>query len=1023
MKNLKIFLTGLILLFFCGLDAMAQQIHVKGNIISKGDNEPVIGASILEVGTTNGTITDFDGNFELDAKSGADLTISYIGYKTVTVKAASVLNIVLEEDAQSLDEVVVTGYMSEKKADLTGSVAVVKMKDVSDVPTGNVLSALQGRVAGMNITTDGTPGGGGTSTLVRGTTTFNNASPLYVIDGMMTRDNIGTILSSGDVESIQVLKDAASAAIYGAQAANGVIIITTKRAKQGQIKVDFDMSLTAQTFSTGFDLLNTQQWGDVYWQAYKYSYGTTPNSVVYGDGPTAVPQQYYYDRDGVKIRVGDTDWQKELYKTALMQTYNLTLSKGTENSTSSLSVNYMDQDGMIMNTDYKSFNTRLMNEFRFFEDRLKIGENVSINRWTQHLAQGGLEEQLLKQMPQVPVYDENGGYAGGYTDILNDSPNPVRLQNNQANNKHQYWRIFGNAYLEFQPIKNLTLKSTFGVNYLTDDHKEFVPSWREASRSVDTNELSQFHSTQFDWVWTNTAAYNFSLGQHSFNVLLAAEAKKNRYDYLYGYGRDLELEDADYQYLGVVGSGKNVNSTANEYAMFSYFGKINYTFADKYLASVTVRRDASSRFGSHNNSGVFPSVSAGWRISREKFMESTQNWLTDLKLRASWGINGNDQIDNSATYNLYITSLNNASYNLNGDGTTLYNGAYRTHLGNSYLKWEQTEQINFGLDATFMDGKLVTSFDYFNKDTKDMLYQPAYAGVIGEGGYSFQNCAKMNNKGFEASINWRDNKNDFSYEIGFNLSYYKNKITDVPESIWYTFGCGDGVSITNVGLPYGSWLGYKTDGVFHNQAEVDEYNSKYNVEIGAPGVGRIKYLDMNNDGKINSNDRVYLGSDNPKIIAGLNLSFSYKNFDLSMFFNGMVRDAWNNSKYYTDLFQCWIGNHSTRLLDALSAWKEYETTGNYNCDTPALTADNNNNEDRSSDFYVENGSYIKLKTITLGYTLPQSFLQKIKLRQARVFIQSQNVFTLTKYTGADPEGLGYAYPLPRTFTFGLSLGI
>lgn len=1011
------------LLFFCGLNAVAQQIHVKGVVISKGDNEPVIGASVLEAGTTNGTITDLDGNFEMDAKKGADLVVSYIGYKNVTVKAEANLQITMEEDAAMLDEVVVTGYMTEKKADLTGSVAVVKMKDVADVPTGNVLSSLQGRVAGMNITTDGTPGGGGTKSLVRGTTTFNNASPLYVIDGMMTRDNVGTILSSGDVESIQVLKDAASAAIYGAQAANGVIIITTKRAKQGQIKVDFDMSLTAQTFSTGFNLLNTQQWGDVYWQAYKYSYNTTPNSTVYGNGPTAVPQQYYYDQDGIKIRVGDTDWQKEMYSTALMQTYNLTLSKGTENSNSSLSVNYIDQDGMMKNSDYKSFNTRLMNEFRFLNDRLKIGENATITRWTEHKTQGGLEEQLLKQMPQVPVYDENGGYAGGYTDILNDSPNPVRLQNNQANNKHEYWRIFGNAYLELQPIKNLILKSTFGVNYLTENHKEFTPKWREASRNVTVNELSQSHATQFDWVWTNTANYSLSLGEHNLSVLAAYEAKKNHYEYMRGYGRDLALENPDYQYLDVVTNGKNVNSTANTYAMVSIFGKINYTYSDKYLASVTVRRDASSRFGSQKNSGVFPSVSAGWRISREKFMSRTEGWLNELKIRGSWGINGNDQIDNSATYNLYVASLDHASYNMIGDGTTLATGAYRTHLGNPGLRWEQTEQVNVGVDASFLDSRLNVSLDYFNKNTKDMLYQPAYAGVIGEGGYSFQNCAKMNNRGFELTAGWRDSKRDFSYEISGNLSIYSNKITDVPESIYYTFGCGDGVSITNVGLPYGSWLGFKTDGLFRNQAEVDEYNSKYQVELGRAGVGRIRYVDTNNDGKINSNDRVYLGSDQPKVIAGLNLSFSYKNWDLSMFFNGMVRDAWNNSKYYTDLFQCWMGNHSTRLLDALDAWKGFEATGNYDSNIPALTADNSNNEDRASDFYIENGSYIKLKTLTLGYTIPTSVLSKIKVRQARVFLQTQNLFTITSYKGADPEGLGYTYPLPRTFTFGLSVGL
>ncbi len=1024
MESIKRFCVCALLLFAaCGI-VQAQNLTIHGLVTAKAGGEPIIGASVIESSNkTNGTITDLDGKFTISvSQKNADITISYIGYKTVTEKAQNDMKILLAEDSEMLDEVVVTGYMSEKKADLTGSVSVVKMKDVADIPTGNVMSSLQGRVPGVNITTDGTPGGMSTSTLVRGTTTINNSSPLYVIDGVMTRDNIASILSSNDVESIQVLKDAASASIYGAQAANGVIIITTKRAKEGEIKVDADFSLSAQTFSTGIDMLNTQQWGDCYWQAYKYSYGTTPSSIVYGSGASPVVQEYYYNTDKLKIRTADTDWAKEIYKTALMQNYNVTLSKGAKNGSTSLTLNYMDQDGLCRNSDFNRFNTRLTSDYRFLNDRLRIGESVSVNHWKQHLSPSGIEEEVLAQHPAIPVYDENGGYAGGYIDILGDKPNMIRLTDNEVDNRHNYWRIFGNVYVELEPIKNLTLRSNFGINYYNEFNSVFVPSWQEGTRNVNTNELTVSNSYNLDWVWTNTAAYNLTLGNHSFTAMAGTEAKKNRSESLSGYGTGLSVEDLDYRYLDAVTGGQTVHNTASEYAMVSYFGKLNYSYMDKYLLSGTLRRDASSRFGSDHNSAIFPAASAGWRISREKFMGSTSNWLSDLKLRASWGINGNDMIDNEATYTKYLVSLKNASYNMTGDGSTLAPGAYKTMSANPNLKWEQTEQTNFGLDFSSLNNRLNVSFDYYNKNTKDMLIRRDYIAVIGEGGYYWYNGISMNNKGIEATMSWRDNKKGFNYEVAFNMSVYKNKITDLPEDIYYTYGGGNGLDKTIVGQPLGSWMGYKTDGVFRTQAEVDAYNKQYKVQIGAPGVGRIRYKDVDGNGIINTSDQTWLGSNQPKFMGGLNLYCSYKGFDLSMFFNGMVRDAYNNSKYYTDLFQCWTGNHSTRLMEALSAYQKFEKTGSYDSSVPALTALDNNNESRVSEFYIEDGSFIKLKTLTLGYSLPSSLTKKLNLSHARIYLQSQNLFTITSYTGADPEGLGYTYPQPRNFTLGASFG-
>ena len=1018
----RLFLFTLFLIGIC-VTMQAQDLQVSGTVISKADGFPVIGASVVEVGNAqNGIITDLDGKFTLTVKQDAEISVSYIGCKTQTLKAQSVMNIVLEEDSEVLDEVVVTGYMTEKKASLTGSVAVVKMKDVADIPTGNVMSALQGRVAGMNITTDGTPGGMNTSALVRGTTTINNSTPLYVIDGVQTRDNIASILSSNDVESIQVLKDAASAAIYGAQAANGVIIITTKRAKEGDVKVNFDMSLSAQTFATGFDMLNTQQWGEVYWQAYHNSYGSYPSSVVYGSGDTPVIQEYYYDQGGVRIRTGNTDWAKEIYSTALMQNYNLSLSKGFKDGNVALTMNYMNQDGLTRNTDFQRFNTRLTSDFRFLNNKVRIGESFSINYWTRHLNPDGIEENVIAQHPAIPVYDESGNYAGGYVDILGDKPNLVRLTDNEANNRHRYWRVFGSTYLEIEPVKNLLFRSNFGVNYYNEFNSTFVPAWHEASRVVDTNELNVTHNYSLQWIWSNTLNYSFEINKHSVNALVGMEAKKEYGESLSGYGRGLVIEDLDYRYLDAVTSGQTVGNNVSEYALVSYFAKVNYDYAGKYLLSATVRRDASSRFGMNHNSAVFPSASVGWRISGENFMEKTQSWLSDLKIRASWGINGNDQIDNTATYNKYLVSLQDASYNLVGDGSTLASGAYKTHSANNNLKWEQTEQWNVGIDAAFLNNRLAVTLDYFSKNTTGMLVERPYIGVIGEGGYMWYNGASMTNKGFEGTFTWRDHVKDFNYDITLNLAYYKNKVTDLPEDIYYTYGGGDGVSQSLVGQPFGSWMGYKTDGLFRTQAEVDEYMQKYDVQIGAPGVGRIRYVDVDGNGIINTSDQTWLGSDQPRVSAGLNLGASWKGIDFSMFFNGMIRDAWNNSKYYTDLFQLWTGNHSTRLLEARDAWTAYEQTGVYDSKYPALVAVDNNNESRSSEFFIEDGSYIKLKTLTLGYTLPKKVVDKMKIDNVRVYFQAQNLFTLTNYTGADPEGLGYTYPQPRTYTFGLSVG-
>ena len=1011
----------MLMLWIVAFAAHAQNITVKGNVVSATDAEPLIGASVVSsVQESLGTITDFDGNFTIDVPEGSSLTISYIGFVSVTVKAAPQLNIELKEDAETLSEVVVVGYSTEKKSDLTGSVSVIKMKDVADMPTGNVMQSLQGRVAGMTVTTDGTPGGLSTATSIRGASSFRSDAngPLYVIDGVMTRENPGTIINSNDVESIQVLKDAASASIYGAQAANGVVIITTKRAKKGEASVTFDASLTMQTYTSGLDLLDANQWGDVYWSAYKYAHnGATPASSVYGNGATA-KLQTYQNLNGADVLPQTTDWEDQIHRTALMQTYSIGLQKGAENGSSSLSLSWLDHDGIVKGTDFKRLNSRFSSDYGFLDNRLKAGGNVAVNWWTSHDMPGGIEENAVKQHPAKAVYDVEGVYVDQIYDILGDTPNAMRLIENAAANKNEYWRVFGNAYLQVEPIKNLIVKTNFGVNYYNETHKTFEPAWLRDT----VNKLTQSTSKNQDWVWTNTAQYNFDLDKHSFMALAGFESKKYHNENFFGYGTGLQIEDPNYLYLSNVTANKNVGAGASNYSMVSGFGKLNYTYDNKYLVSFTLRRDASSRLSKDHNYDWFPSVSAGWRLSQESFMEPTQSWLSNLKLRGSWGINGNDLIDNEAFYAKYLMSLDRGSYNMSGDGTTLSPGAYRIRTTNPDLKWEKTYQTNVGVDAGFLNNALSVSLDYFYKETKDMLVEKPYIATIGEGGYCWYNGGEMTNQGFEGQINWRGNiTSDFSYDLGFNFTYSKNKVTDLLEDIYYTYG-GGYTGHTLVGQSLGSWMGFKTDGVFKTQAEVDEYRQKYQVEFGSPAVGRIRYVDVDGDGKINYNDRTWLGCDLPKAQFGFTVGAQWKGFDLNMFFSAIIRDAFNNSKYYTDLFQCWNGNHGTRLLEAAQAYDRFLQTGVYDSETPAPTTDNSNNEHEVSEFHIENGSFLRLKTLTLGYTIPKALQEKAKIQNARIYLQAQNLFTITGYSGADPEGLGYPYALPRQFTMGFQLG-
>jgi len=991
-------------------NAKAQEKTITGKITDQ-KGETLIGVNVKLKGTKMGTSTNTEGKYTLTFSSANPiLSISYLGFldQEVTVNNRTTINVVLEADSKLLDELVVTGYQTQKKKDLTGAVSVVNMKDVENIPTGNIISTLQGRVPGVNVTNDGTPGGIATGIGIRGITTINNSTPLYVIDGVQTRDNIATLLNPNDVESIQILKDAASASIYGTQAANGVIIITTKKAKKNQMTVNFDAQLTSQSFHTGIKMLNAQQWGETYWTAYKNA-GIKPSHDLYGNGDVPVIPEFIDLKK--TIRSGDTNWANEVYKTAILQTYNLTLAKGSENGSSSFSLNYFDQDGLVKNTNFTRINGRFNSDYNFLNNRLRIGQNLNLSKWNEKLKPGGIEELAIAQHPIIPVYDIYGGYAGP-TQGIGDKPNPVRLLNQIRDNRLDQWRIFGNMYMEAEPIKNLVLRSNFSLNYRNGFASSFEPKWKEGDRSVDKNSLSTSSDYNRDWIWSNTANYTLAVDKHNINVLAGVESKENYNEGLGAKRENYLIEALDYRYISA-GDGAQTNSgIASRTATNSLFGKVNYAYNDRYLLSGTVRRDASSRFGKNNNAAVFPAVSAGWRASQEDFLKEVSA-ISDLKFRASWGQNGNDLLDNEATFTKYSTNLNMGGYDIGGINQGIIpNGIIKDRTGNPNIKWEVTTQTNFGVDLAMLNNRLSVTLDYYIKKTKDMLIDRPYIGIIGEGGYMAYNGASLSNKGFEGIFNWRDQVGkDFTYSLTLTATAYKNKVTAVPDDIYYTYGGGNGQDKSIVGQPLGSWLGYKTNGLYRTAEELND-----GINKPGKGLGRIRYVDTNGDHVIDDKDKVWLGSDQPKFIGGFNVALSYKAFDFSFFVNGMVRDAYNNSKFYTDFFQLWTGNHGVRLLEA------WNPTNNFNSGIPALTPLNENNEGQTSEYFIENGSYLKLKNAQLGYTLPKQLAEKLKLRNLRIYIQGQDLFTITKYTGADPEGLGYPYPLPRTFTAGINFG-
>ncbi|WP_346320693.1 TonB-dependent receptor [Chitinophaga sp. YIM B06452] len=1019
----------IIVILLTGLTGFAQQRKVTGTVTEKSTGTPLPGVSVQA--TKHSVISDSAGRFSIQAAADEILTFTYIGMKPAMAKvpASGDLQVALDKDASNLNEVVVTGYQAQKKADLTGAVSVVDVEAIKDIPLGNPVKALQGRVPGVFITSDGSPSGGAT-VRIRGVGTLGNNDPLYVIDGVPTKRGLQE-LNQDDIESIQVLKDASSATIYGSRAANGVIIVTTKKARKGFTRVDFDASASTQYYATKQKTLDADGRGKAYWQAAVNDRTNPNNNQIYqydwnGNYDNPVLNRIIYPDfiDANKtMRPANTYWYDEIAQTAIIQQYNISVSTGGERGSALFSLGYYDNKGVVKASNSKKITARFNSDYNFFKGRLKVGENLNFSYIRNTLIPiGDVLFTSLVQQPVVPVHAVDGGW-GGPAPGMTDRHNPVRLIEDNKQNRNHFYRVFGNVYADLDIIPGLHFRTSLGIDYNGNYQRTLRKSYVSGFLSDPSNQTSTNQGYDGNWLWQNTLNYKLDLGLHRLEFLAGHEYIKYMSQSFFASRQGYALENIDYAYLDAGSSNKDNGGGGSGYALLSYFGKANYAYADRYLASVTLRRDGSSRFGKEYRYGVFPAFSVGWRVSEEAFMKG-QSIISDLKFRYGWGKSGNQEINNNATYGLYASIYgvdptwgfdSGSAYDINGSGSgQLPSGFTRIQRGNDSLKWESTKESNFGVDFGLLDNKLTGSVDYFIKKTSDILISPGYLAVQGEGGNYWFNGASMQNKGLEVLLSYSSNlSKSLSFSVTGNFSTYRNKVTHLPVQVLTSYP-GNGTDKTILGRSINSSFGYIADGLFTSQKDLDESAAQT-----GKGLGRIRYRDLNGDKVIDDKDRDYIADGNPDFIYGLNVELSYRDFDLSFFLQGVQGiQVFNDFKTFTDFSSLWVGsNWGERTL---SAW----TPSNPTSTIPALTLVNRNNEGRASTYFYENGSYLKLRNIQLGYNLKRA-LRHTPVQNARVFLQGSNLLTLKSkgFTAADPEAPGQSFPIPVIVTAGFNVSL
>ena len=969
-------------------------LTISGVVTEKKTGEPIIGASILLKGQSSGTITDFNGNYSIpNVPSGATLVFSYIGMKTQEVKvtASSKLDISLEEDNQLIDEVVVIGYGIQRKSDLTGSVGAVKSKDLTKVATPNVANALQGRVSGVYISANGAPGSS-PEVRIRGIGTTNNSNPLYVVDGMFMDDI--SFLSTHDIESMEVLKDASATAMYGSRGANGVIIVTTKQGTEGKAVVNFTASEGFQFNNSSFEMANATE------------YATLLNEALVNTG--GKPK---FD-DPASLGKG-TNWFDEIFRVASVRDYQLSVSGGSEKVRYNLSAGYYQQDGIITGNTYNRFTLRANNSYKISK-RLTLGHNLSASFSHKKNENSAVVKAAYTISPVKRPYNEDGSFMDSESA---SSANPVATLH-YTNNDDWKERIVGSAFLNWNILNGLDFKTSLGIDYINGRRRNFVPKYYVSeTQKNETNSLSKTWDRDFTWLWENLLTYDWKINdKNRLNLLGGITAQKRVYELLEGTGRDFFSDNENYWYLDQASAGsKSVVNNGYHETMMSYLFRANYALMDRYLLTVSVRADGSSKFGPDNRWGYFPSVAAGWRVSEEAFLKDRVQWLSNLKLRGSWGQIGNDKIGNDK-----YRALANISPSYGG---VFYPGGTITSLSNRSVHWERSEQMDLGFDLGLLNNRFSLELDYYRRDTKDMLVTVDVPASVGLTPVE-TNVGAVRNSGVDFTVKWEDSLKDFRYGIRLTGTTIKNEVISLGGKRIASgdIGAGKSVQMTEEGKPIKYFYGYNVIGIFQNEAQIKDYNERAAAATGNAGQqyqnnvgpGDLIYEDVDGDGYITANDRKDLGSPTPKFIGGLGISASWKGFDLSIDFQGNFGNKIFNAKQVERFSGS--DNWDRSFLDR---W----TPENPNTMTPRMTLEGNNYQVSSR--YVESGSYVKLQTVELGYTFPKSWMQKVSVQNLRVYFSGNNLAYFTGYNGFTPEVLGgidrQIYPVTATCRFGLNV--
>lgn len=981
------------LLFFALSGAIAQTRVVEGKVTALEDGQPLPGVNVIVQGTSKGTATDFEGHYRIELATGENtLNFSFIGYKTVSenVGERTTVDVVLELDTKSLEEVVVVAYGTQKKSDLTGAISSLRGTDLTKIPALDPTMALQGKVAGVQVTSSSGAPGSQPIVRIRGTGTFGDASPIYVVDGVILQDI--SFLNSSDIQSMEVLKDASATALYGSRGANGVILISTKQGKAGAAPViTFAADYSMQDQTKRIDLLNGPQ------------FATVVNEITPGsyNNISAVP---------------NTDWQSQIFRkpsAAPIQNYQFSASAGSDKMQYYIGVGYFRQDGIIPKSYYERVTIRLNNIYHLSKN-VRLGNNLTLAPYQQQNTNGNVVFTAYRAQPVITPFDASGNY-----NPVPNVGNPL-ADIDYTNSYAKGLRTVGNFYVEADFLKGFTAKSSFGVDLVNSRSYDFTPKFFvNAQQQNSLSTLNKTYTRQPSWLWENTITYNKEIGKHRVNALGGFTLQESSSEFVAIHGRDILRDGKDFWYVdpntaAVISSSENSVDPNHYFSMVSFLGRVNYTYDNRYLLTATFRRDGSSKFTPSNKYANFPSFAAGWNIINEEFMKSITS-LSNLKLRASWGIIGNEKIPYEAQYS--STTGAKAVF-----GPSLLQGLTYGVSGNSNLKWESTQQIDIGLEAGFLNDRLTIETDYYHRDTRDILVNLAVESYLGNGpGATITyNAAEVLNAGFELTAVWKDQINsNWGYRIGGNATTIQNKVLKVfpvggPDDYIYGLNGGSTLSKTTPGRPIGEFFLYQTAGVFQNAAQVAS-----TPHLSGAQPGDLIYADINNDGKINDQDRTFAGSPIPTLLYGLNLGATFKSWDLSVDLNGV---SGNKIYNYKETVRPDLYNFEKHVY---GRWTGEGTTNT----EPRATSGGNNWI--PSNRFIQNGAYVRLRSVSLSYSLSKKASDKMKMKSARVFARGTNLFTKSKFTGFTPEVASSSpiltgidtgtYPLPAIYTVGLNV--